>query len=188
MLPSTSMASGLRQPQSYSTTSNTTTRLPQLDTTPNRGRRQSVISASNNKTSPQPRSRTMSDASRPDPSLINRQPLKDRRSELRRSLYIEQPADDDSDDEETNHPKYRISTPLLDTYGVPLSPARAAARSNQQQSTPTSNFINLPPSDLNQKIRVCVRKRPLSKKELDKADKDVAPLNGTRSLQINEPK
>ncbi|CAO3612949.1 unnamed protein product [Mucor hiemalis] len=203
VLPSSSaMTSGLRQPQSYSNMSTSNSRLPQLDTV-NRGRRQSVIGNVKSSPVPQPRSRTMSDAPRPDPALINQQrqaPYKDRRSELRRSLYLDQPLSlddvEDSDEEDsTKNRKFRASAPLLDAYGVPLSPARAAARSSaaaalsgQNNSSLGSTFINLPPSDLNQKIRVCVRKRPLSRKEIEKADKDVAPLNGTRSLQINEPK
>ncbi|GAN09515.1 conserved hypothetical protein [Mucor ambiguus] len=43
-------------------------------------------------------------------------------------------------------------------------------------------------SDLNQKIRVCVRKRPLNKKELERAEKDIAPTAGVRSINVNEPK
>ncbi|CAO0801723.1 unnamed protein product [Mucor circinelloides] len=43
-------------------------------------------------------------------------------------------------------------------------------------------------SDLNQKIRVCVRKRPLNKKELERAEKDIAPTSGVRSINVNEPK
>ncbi|KAI8078403.1 P-loop containing nucleoside triphosphate hydrolase protein [Thamnidium elegans] len=205
--------SGLRQPQSYASSSssnnnNSSSRLPQPDMTNNttRTRRQSII-GNITKSPPQQqqtlerpiRSRTMSDAPRPDPSLFYQQqqqrqaPFKDRRSELRRSLYLDQRAIDDEDEEEdeeeeTKNRKYRASAPLLDAYGVPLSSAKQAQRSSNISIPTTTTFNNLPPSDLNQKIRVCVRKRPLSKKELEKADKDVAPLNGTRSLQINEPK
>lgn len=197
------MTSGLRQPQTYSS------RLPQPDSfnsnsNTNRGRRQSVIgSPTVLKSPPQQqqtldrpiRNRTMSDAPRPDPSLLHHQrqaPFKDRRTELRRSLYMEQPPalddEEDSDGEDSGkNRKFRASAPLLDAYGVPLSPAKQRSAAAGSQPTPTV-FHNLPPSDLNQKIRVCVRKRPLSRKELEKADKDVAPMNGTRSLQINEPK
>ncbi|KAG2235881.1 hypothetical protein INT48_008184 [Thamnidium elegans] len=150
--------SGLRQPQNM--TNNTT-----------RTRRQSII-GNITKSPPQQqqtlerpiRSRTMSDAPRPDPSLFYQQ-------QQQRQAPFKDP-----------------SAPLLDAYGVPLSSAKQAQRSSNISIPTTTTFNNLPPSDLNQKIRVCVRKRPLSKKELEKADKDVAPLNGTRSLQINEPK
>lgn len=43
-------------------------------------------------------------------------------------------------------------------------------------------------SDLNQKIRVCVRKRPLSKKELEKCEKDITPAASVRTVHVNEPK
>jgi hypothetical protein len=93
-------------------------------------------------------------------------------------------SDDESEEEEeetTKNRKYRASAPLLDAYGVPLSPSKTA---RQQRNM---NYY-LPQSDLNQKIRVCVRKRPLNRKELERGDKDIAPNLGTRSLQINEPK
>ncbi|KAI9480983.1 MAG: P-loop containing nucleoside triphosphate hydrolase protein [Benjaminiella poitrasii] len=134
------------------------------------------------------RSRTMSDAPRPDfPSYHQR---KDRRLELRRSLYLETNSSSSENDE--NDAKYKASAPLLDAYGVPLSATkqqRVAATAYKRTTMPESNSTGLLPlSDLNQKIRVCVRKRPLNRKELEKGEKDVAPTMGTRSLQINEPK
>ncbi|KAL7312368.1 hypothetical protein PS15m_008133 [Mucor circinelloides] len=226
MAPSSSTAntSGLRQPQNYASINNASlnsSRLPMPDFSSsnnngnpaNRGRRQSVIGTSkpqalyNNSGPPQPpqhdrpvRSRTMSDAPRPDFNQQRAAPTKGRRLELRRSLYLDQPQEDeDSDDDEmsTKNRKFRASAPLLDAYGVPLSPAKQQQQQQARSSPGTSRYAeitaspnnyNLPPSDLNQKIRVCVRKRPLSKKEIDKGDKDVAPMNGNRSLQINEPK
>jgi hypothetical protein len=151
------------------------------------------------------RNRTMSDAPRPDFQQQHQQraPFKDRRLELRKSLYLDQfqqqqqqQQDSDSDSENeatTKNRKYRASAPLLDAYGVPLSPAKQAkALASFQNASPSTTSRNeqqqLPPSDLNQKIRVCVRKRPLSKKEIDKGDKDMAPATGNRSLHINEPK
>ncbi|KAI8968280.1 P-loop containing nucleoside triphosphate hydrolase protein, partial [Mycotypha africana] len=159
------------------------------------------------------RSRTMSDAPRPDftiSSNANQQQrtyIKDRRLELRRSLYLDQyqyyPSDQQQqinnsnktitavEDEEENDAEegsrvLKSSAPLLDAYGVPMSPAK---QQQQQAKTASSNDpFHLPASDLNQKIRVCVRKRPLNRKELDKGDKDVAPVTSSRSLQINEPK
>lgn len=211
---SSNMGSGLRQPQNYGSSSSSS-RLPQPDphnnnnttTSSTRSRRQSIIgNITKSPTQMQQqlerpiRSRTMSDAPRPDPNFAYQQqqqqrqaPLKDRRSELRRSLYLEQPSfdddhdDDDEEEEMTKNRKYRASAPLLDAYGVPVSSMKQQQQ-QQRASLNTGVFHNLPPSDLNQKIRVCVRKRPLSRKELEKQDKDVAPLNGTRSLQINEPK
>ncbi|KAI9279605.1 P-loop containing nucleoside triphosphate hydrolase protein [Sporodiniella umbellata] len=98
-----------------------------------------------------------------------------KKADLRRLLL-------DNDSEEEEKDLFRSSAPLLDAYGVPMSPARAA------RSLTQTNHFSLPASDLNQKIRVCVKKRPLNKKELDKSEKDMAPTLGTRSLQINEPK
>lgn len=72
----------------------------------------------------------------------------------------------------------RGSNPLLDPYGVPMK-SKPPAKSNALAGVP---------SDLNQKIRVCVRKRPLNKKELDRAEKDIAPTCGIRSINIQEPK
>lgn len=112
--------------------------------------------------------------SRRRPSTVTPIRTEKKRADLRRLLM-----DNDSEEEEKDF--FKSSAPLLDAYGVPMSPAKAARSSTQTN-------LNLPPSDLNQKIRVCVKKRPLNKKELDKAEKDVAPTLGTRSLQINEPK
>ncbi|EIE82549.1 hypothetical protein RO3G_07254 [Rhizopus delemar RA 99-880] len=181
------MTSGLRQPQTYSTTT-TTSRLPQPDS---HRRRQSIIadkppSITTHGGGERPmRTRTMSDAPRPDLQQLLRSPLRDKRIQLRQSLLMDQPSEEDSDEElgTTKNRRFRASAPLLDAYGVPLSPAKAAVRSKEQ----SGGFV-LPPSDLDQKIRVCVKKRPLNKKELEKGEKDVAPTVGTRSLQINEPK
>ncbi|KAI7848628.1 P-loop containing nucleoside triphosphate hydrolase protein [Circinella umbellata] len=43
-------------------------------------------------------------------------------------------------------------------------------------------------NDLHQRIRVCVRKRPLSKKETAHGERDVAPVVGARTIQVNAPK
>ncbi|KAG0359864.1 Kinesin-like protein kif24, partial [Gamsiella multidivaricata] len=42
-------------------------------------------------------------------------------------------------------------------------------------------------NDMTAKIRVCVRKRPLSSKEINKAEKDIATVSG-RQLAVDEPK
>lgn len=42
--------------------------------------------------------------------------------------------------------------------------------------------------DLNDRIRVCLRKRPLNKKELSKKETDVAIVNGRRMIHFYEPK
>ncbi|KAI8989951.1 P-loop containing nucleoside triphosphate hydrolase protein [Pilobolus umbonatus] len=185
--------SGLRQPQTY-----TNTRLPLPDSF-NRGRRQSLVSSIPLPPAPTPityperpvRMRTMSDAPRID-TAQQRTQLKDRRIQLRRSLFLEHnTAEEDeteSDEDTTKNRKYRVSAPLLDAYGVPTK-GKAAQKSKPVVPAPPANpLFNLPPSDLDQKIRVCVRKRPLNKKELDKAEKDIAFCAGARNVQINEPR
>lgn len=90
----------------------------------------------------------------------------------------------------------RGSGPLLDPYGVPIQ-NRTRYNSKPVMPPPFSTPTAVPSpvqqqlmvqSDLNQKIRVCVRKRPLNKKELERAEKDIAPTCGVRSINVNEPK
>lgn len=63
----------------------------------------------------------------------------------------------------------------LNAYGIPLNNA--------------SN-VNLKRSmlDISDRIRVCVRKRPLSKKEIRMGQTDVAPVTGRRTVNICETK
>ncbi|KAI8377146.1 P-loop containing nucleoside triphosphate hydrolase protein [Choanephora cucurbitarum] len=85
---------------------------------------------------------------------------------------------EDSDDSEKCQIR-RGSGPLLDPYGVP----NKIRRSTNHTASP-----QMGQSDLNQKIRVCVRKRPLNKKEIERGEKDIAPTAGVRSINVNEPK
>ncbi|KAH8549786.1 P-loop containing nucleoside triphosphate hydrolase protein [Umbelopsis sp. PMI_123] len=102
--------------------------------------------------------------------------------------------EDVSDEEDDPVPVRRGSGPS-NPYGMPLHAARVRnsrrpASTSSASSTPivTALPITKPgQSDLNQKIRVCVRKRPLSRKEIEKAEKDIAPTVGIRSININEP-
>ncbi|KAI9209156.1 P-loop containing nucleoside triphosphate hydrolase protein [Polychytrium aggregatum] len=71
--------------------------------------------------------------------------------------------------------------PLLNAYGVPIDPSSASAIKRSGSS-------NVPPSDLNARIRVCVRKRPLNKKEKARNEIDIATLKSSRIIVINEPK
>ncbi|KAI9480564.1 MAG: P-loop containing nucleoside triphosphate hydrolase protein [Benjaminiella poitrasii] len=110
----------------------------------------------------------------------------------------------------------RGSGPLLDPYGIPIQNKLRYNSMRHQQNNISSSFNNnnnnnspyssspssyfnpsmaasttgtpLQQSDLNQKIRVCVRKRPLHKKELERGEKDIAPTIGVRSINVNEPK
>ncbi|KAL0097047.1 P-loop containing nucleoside triphosphate hydrolase protein, partial [Phycomyces blakesleeanus] len=100
------------------------------------------------------------------------------------SNHMQEEEDDENSDEENKCEIRRGSGPLLDPYGIPVH-RRMQARS-QLNSSNNTNFV-ISQSDLNQKIRVCVRKRPLNKKELERSEKDIAPTAGARSININEP-
>jgi hypothetical protein len=93
-------------------------------------------------------------------------------------------SDDSGDDEPVEHvprPRLKASPPKkaplgsLNAYGVPSNLA----------SQKTASKVTL---DLADRIRVCVRKRPLSKKEIKNNQVDIANVNGRRNLTINEPK
>lgn len=105
--------------------------------------------------------------------------------------------EDNTDDDSDSSDKCEIrrgSGSLLDPYGVPIqNKSRYKATmpppfSSPIVSSPLQQQPSIGQSDLNQKIRVCVRKRPLNKKELDRAEKDIAPTSGVRSINVNEPK
>ncbi|KAG9285821.1 hypothetical protein G9A89_013246 [Geosiphon pyriformis] len=68
----------------------------------------------------------------------------------------------------------------LNAYGLP---SRHQSR-NSSYSGPKHNAS----SNLNDKIRVCVRKRPLNQKELATSQKDIANVINARTIHINEPK
>ncbi|KAG2177765.1 hypothetical protein INT43_003012 [Umbelopsis isabellina] len=103
---------------------------------------------------------------------------------------------EDQSDEEDLVPIRRGSGPS-NPYGMPqASRVRHSPRPASTSSALAGASIGVTTlantkagqSDLNQKIRVCVRKRPLSRKEVERAEKDIAPTVGIRSININEPK
>lgn len=75
---------------------------------------------------------------------------------------------------------------------------RKRFKSTSPSSSPQkrTNFINKnsstheikPGISSEQKIQVCVRKRPLSKQEIIANEKDIAPLKNTRTIEILAPK
>jgi hypothetical protein len=67
--------------------------------------------------------------------------------------------------------------PLLNAYGLPISSGNATLSRGNKSSV-----------DLTDKIRVCVRKRPLNKNELRRGESDITELAGKRTLVINEQK
>jgi kinesin family protein 2/24 len=70
----------------------------------------------------------------------------------------------------------RSSKKNLNAYGIPVS------QSIQSQVKGKASV------DLADRIRVCVRKRPLSKKEIKRGESDIAQVTGRRSIGILEPK
>jgi hypothetical protein len=95
--------------------------------------------------------------------------------------------------------QYTKANQLVNAYGIPVSTKRMpslgairmtdAATSSLRVSVPaTSSSPNSHSSNLNQKIRVCVRKRPLSTKEINRNEKDITQVTGDRNIQVNEPK
>eukprot|EP00842_Homolaphlyctis_polyrhiza_P005163 jgi/Hompol1/5648/HPOL_002015-RA len=82
----------------------------------------------------------------------------------------------------------------LNAYGVPTSVAAAATASASNVSLQTATSGSLAGSkptlrsDISDRIRVCVRKRPLNKKELKRAETDIATVSGRRTICIYEPK
>ncbi|KAI9248275.1 P-loop containing nucleoside triphosphate hydrolase protein [Phascolomyces articulosus] len=75
----------------------------------------------------------------------------------------------------------------LNAYGIPVAPSKRRSSVEGGAATSTSGVV-APLIDLHQRIRVCVRKRPLSKKETMLGDTDVAPVVGARTIQVNAPK
>ncbi|KAJ3305122.1 Kinesin-like protein kif24 [Kappamyces sp. JEL0829] len=105
------------------------------------------------------------------------------------SRYSGVDTDDDHEESPPHHRKLARSVPSmasspkqsrsnLNAYGVPNSFPNAIPNTAKKQSG----------GDLTDRIRVCVRKRPLSKKELKRGESDVARVHGRRSITILEPK
>ncbi|KAJ2796724.1 hypothetical protein H4S07_006138, partial [Coemansia furcata] len=115
---------------------------------------------------------------------------------------------EDSDDDLERVVRKTGQSGLVNAYGIPVRPttAHGAKRSASDRRSlapagarPTTSRgggggvgaaprERTPPSNLHDKIRVCVRKRPLSSKEKDRGDKDIVAATGARSLSVMEPK
>lgn len=95
----------------------------------------------------------------------------------------------------------RPSSRLLDAYGVPISASRIQQQKSNEIPGSLEAFISkskaaqLPvatttsttfQNDLHQRIRVCVRKRPLNRKEQEESD--IVPVVGPRTIQLIAPK
>lgn len=113
-----------------------------------------------------------------------------------------------SHDDEDTPAKVSPARKHLNVYGMPVTPPKRRLSMAPPQNTSqtleeylrSKNKAPQPPppppqptamstnSDLNQRIRVCVRKRPLSKRELRAGESDIAPVAGRRTILINAPK
>lgn len=82
-----------------------------------------------------------------------------------------------SEDEEEAIPVQEAKQRGLDAYSVPTRNKGTLGRS-------AGAYIA---NDLTAKIRVCVRKRPLNSKEINRGEKDMAGVTG-RQLTVDEPK
>lgn len=93
-----------------------------------------------------------------------------------------------SEDEEITKTK-TVAAPILDTYGIPTSHTRTSQlKTNGTSQKVQTSTAGSGLSDLNQRIRVCVRKRPLSRREVAAGEKDITPVSGSRSINVNAPK
>ncbi|KAJ3178220.1 Kinesin-like protein kif24 [Geranomyces variabilis] len=88
-------------------------------------------------------------------------------------IYSEETAYED----QPRAPRFKKSVNTLNAYGVPLNAPGA-------QSAVKTGLV----SSLTDRIRVCVRKRPLNSKELKKNEADIARVTGRRTVNIDEPK
>lgn len=78
----------------------------------------------------------------------------------------------------------RQTKPMLNAYGIPLS---TGMQSGVGSSTGALSSASRR-STLGDRIRVCIRKRPLSKKELKRNELDITEVSGRRTVTINEPR
>ncbi|KAK4520991.1 oligomeric, coiled-coil, peripheral membrane protein [Mucor velutinosus] len=99
-----------------------------------------------------------------------RSPFTAKRNQL--PVFIRKQQEEVEEEEEDD--REIVKNSHLNPYGLPIS-------SNNRHLAQRK-------SDLNQKIRVCVRKRPLAKKEIEKSEKDITPVQGIRTVHVNEPK
>lgn len=158
------------------------------------------------------RDRRLSYLPRERPPLVNRSPTRpgagitkpnppSTYKQFKRPKVLDEPVEQQQQSKEPVID--RPSTRLLDAYGVPITNTRqnhapktneitksledfllSRSKANAVSTTPASTPYN----ELHQRIRVCVRKRPLSKKELAMQETDIVPMVGSRTIQLNAPK
>ncbi|KAJ1727416.1 hypothetical protein LPJ61_004581 [Coemansia biformis] len=146
----------------------------------------------------------------PRPSVSNMSEILERSNAFSQSQQL----DANSDDELERVVRRPGQGNLVNAYGIPVRPTTghvkrsASERRSMAPGAPGlrpktahrssrgeggSGGSGLAPvrealSNLNDKIRVCVRKRPLTGKEKEKGEKDIVQPTGSRSLAVMEPK
>jgi hypothetical protein len=102
--------------------------------------------------------------------------------------------------DEEDEIQYTKANQLVNAYGIPVSTKRKPSIGAIRMADSITPSLKIPTpttstfsphsrsSNLNQKIRVCVRKRPLSTKEINRHEKDITQVTGDRNIQVNEPK
>ncbi|KAJ1809520.1 hypothetical protein LPJ77_001576, partial [Coemansia sp. RSA 2523] len=141
------------------------------------------------------------------PSLSNMSNILERTNAFTQSQQM----GDDSDEDLERVVRKPGQSNLVNAYGIPVRPKtghvkraaserrslvpgttglrpKTAHRSGRDDNSAGLAPIKELPSNLNDKIRVCVRKRPLNSKEREKAEKDVVVINSSRTLSVMEPK
>ncbi|CAO3637995.1 unnamed protein product [Mucor hiemalis] len=108
-----------------------------------------------------------------------RSPFSTRRQQLPVFIRKQQQQQEEQENQEDDEREIVKNIGVHNAYGVPTNAAKMQLSKQQ---------LVVAQSDLNQKIRVCVRKRPLSKKEIEKSEKDITPVATVRTVHVNEPK
>jgi hypothetical protein len=76
---------------------------------------------------------------------------------------------------------------LASTSSTSIAAAyKTSSQSSLQKTATTSNTSIVTP--VSERIRVCVRKRPLNRKELSRNEQDVTSISGKRTIVITEAK
>ncbi|ORX96919.1 kinesin-domain-containing protein [Basidiobolus meristosporus CBS 931.73] len=85
-------------------------------------------------------------------------------------------------------PVVKRRTTMNSAYGVP--PVSSNPNMRRQSTAPSRRKSTAPTTtgSLSDRIRVCIRKRPLSSRELKKGEVDIISVAGRRKLAVNEPK
>jgi hypothetical protein len=142
--------------------------------------------------------------------MLNRSPVSPQRKTTTTINKPKAMMAEDVTENKREPPVEQPSARLLDAYGIPvtqrpkiLTPAlneqgsleefmqsrlKASSSLTAKSITASTTATTTATSELNQRIRVCVRKRPLSKKEVANQESDIAPLVGNRTIQLNAPK